>query len=739
MTTPPRTRRASGRPVVLALVGLLSAAPTAAAQVNIPRVVGMSVGDVMDSIRVLRAIDDTLAQRARRDDAALWHHKGMLAWTITRRAVEPPGIPGVPWQDYGRMADTSLRLAAELAPDSVRYRIAAAAYLATTFGAFNRLGAVELLDKAQARAQVTGDPQLLAQTGHAIGRVQWRLYQTFADRLVGAPGDLSPIAIASADVRNAEVLAGDPVLDLYRIEGSGESHYLAAERAFEQALRADPGNPWIVRDAAGPLVERRRWSELRAVGDQLIRNNPSDGWGYLTAGLAAQRLDAFADAGRLLERGIALLPAVERDRLDRLQRILPFPDTAAFNALPIEQQRSQARYYWALSDPLWAVVGDEPRTEFLARVVQADLRYSFPDLGILGAATDRGDMIIRWGPPRSIMTQRGDPRFEKGRESGLLSLWFYYDAERPADRPVQPLYFFGYEDLPYDPENRWERDQWVISAPVRWSNILTHRIDSLRSQVARFRGDGGVDVVYATEIPVTTIEADATLRGRTTAHWWLVKDARDTLARDSTVFRGPDGYVQYRARVPEGTFIVRAEGVHAGSTRAARSTAALATGADATAGFPTSGFGMSDLLLTAVPPRWQGAERWSDLTLRPVPGVHDRRQPLHVLWEVYEAGADDGRNLVDVELRLERIVRRGALGQAARIVARIIAGGRGDAQGEGEVMVQFRRSERAQATWLDQFTLALGESPPGEYRVTVQVTDQVTGLRRARSTEFELR
>jgi len=123
-----------------------------------------------------------------------------------------------------------------------------------------------------------------------------------------------------------------------------------------------------------------------------------------------------------------------------------------------------------------------------------------------------------------------------------------------------------------------------------------------------------------------------------------------------------------------------------------------------------------------------------------VPGEHDRRAPLHILWEVYDAAAENGRHTLDVEVRLERIVRRGAAAQAARIAMQIISGGRGSARGEeGDVRVAFRRTESARDVLLDQFTLSLGESPPGEYRLTVEITDAVTGLRRARSSELVLR
>ena len=76
-----------------------------------------------------------------------------------------------------------------------------------------------------------------------------------------------------------------------------------------------------------------------------------------------------------------------------------------------------------MADPLWSVIGDEPRTEFLARLVQAELRLSFSDIELLGAETDRGEMLVRWGPPREIITQRGDPSRPELSEAFLLSHW----------------------------------------------------------------------------------------------------------------------------------------------------------------------------------------------------------------------------------------------------------------------------------------------------------------------------
>jgi GWxTD domain-containing protein len=698
---------------------------------------------VADSMAVLRALDDSLRVRANRDDADLWYRRGMLAWSLSRRAQVPPPVPGLSWQSLGYMADTSLRLAALTAPDRAEYAVAASRYMSSTFGIFNRVAARSLLERAQASAERSGDATTLALTAHAIGRIEWRLYQSYADRVPTPPGDASPAAVAA---ENRDLLhdrragtAAPPV----RTDWQGELHFLGAERAFEQAMRLMPGSAEILRDAAGPLVERRRWSEMRSAAANVIRTAPDDPWGYLIGGLAAQRLDAFAEAGRLLTRGFAMLPADDRARMDRLQRILPISDTVAFNALPPARQREKTELYWLLADPLWSIIGDEPRTEFLARLVQAELRLNLPDLEVQGAQTDRGEMLVRWGPPKEIITKKGDPLRPEVSEAFLLSQWKWAASPLEAaryERANLEAWFFGLEDLPFDPDRHAATLEYITDVPVRWTNILQHRIDSLPTQSARFRGDDGVDLVYAARVPVAAIEAEAILRGATTAHWWIVQPGGDTVVRDSTVMRGGDGYVQYRATLPEGTFVMRGEGVHVGSIRAARAARAIATGPDETAGFMTSGFGMSDLLLADVPPRWRDAQRWSDLTLRPVPGEHDRRAPLHILWEVYEAGEARGRSELEVEVRLERIVQRGALAQAARIAMQIISGARGSARGEeGDVRVAFRRSESARPVLLDQFTLSLGESPAGTYRLTVEITDAVTGLRRARSSELVLR
>ncbi len=729
------------RRALLSSVGTLvlatAAAPVVGAQ---PPTRQIAAEAVADSLAVLRALTDSLRTRTGPEHAELLHRRGMLAWSLSRRAQVPPPVSGLSWQALGHMADTSLRLAALITPDSVRYGIAAGQYLASTFGAFNRVAARQLYHATRRQAEASGDPRSIGLTAHALGRIEWRLYQAFADRVLAVPGDVSPVTAAAADFTLLQTQRLGEAASPSRADDGGESHFLAAERAFEEAMRHLPGSPELLRDAAGPLVERRRWSELRAAAGGVMRLTPDDAWGYLVGGLAAQRLDDFAEAARLLHRGFDLLPAAERTRLDRLQRILPLEDSAAFNALPAEQQQTRAALYWLLADPLWSVVGDEPRTEFLARLVQAELRLSIPDIEVLGAETDRGEMLVRWGPPKVIFTGR-DP--SKDISTFLLSRWSWTASAIESARhghATLNAWFFGLEDLPFALDRHAGTLELLRDAPVRWTNILQHRIDSLPTQTARFRGAHGVDVVYAARVPVRAIESESILRSQTTAHWWIVQPGGDTVARDSTTLRGTDGYVTYRATVPEGTYVMRGEGVHAGSVRAARAARAIATGPDETAGFMTRGFGMSDILLTEVPARWREARRWSDLPVRPVPGEHDRRAPLHILWEVYDAGVDNGRHTIDVEVRLERVVRRGAVAQAARAAMQIIGGGRGSARSEdGDVRVTFRRSESARDIFLDQFTLSLGESLPGEYRLTIEITDAVTGLRRARSSDVVLR
>ncbi len=74
----------------------------------------LSAAAVADSLTVLGRLSGRV--RSHPADTSAWHELGMIAWALATRAKGSSPPPGIDATRLGRLADTSLRIAAELAP-----------------------------------------------------------------------------------------------------------------------------------------------------------------------------------------------------------------------------------------------------------------------------------------------------------------------------------------------------------------------------------------------------------------------------------------------------------------------------------------------------------------------------------------------------------------------------------------------------------------------------------------------
>ncbi len=706
------------RAVFLVLVGGVIAAPLDSQ--SRPESASLSLEAVAESLAVLRRLDDSLRRRSNRDDPDLWYRRGMLAWALSVRGGEPPPVAGLTWQRYGHMADTSLRTAARLAPERTELAVAAGRYVASVPGVFNRSIATREFEAALAVAESRGDPTRVALALHAIGRAQWQLYQLFHHAERRGVRDAGTAAYAALRTRpDASSRAGAmrPQQDL-EPSTPGEFHLLSAERALSRAHAVAPADVAVARDLAALLALGERWDELEEIGRSVGARVPGEAWGPLLKGLAAQRRGR-PDAPRRLDDGFALLPNDRRAALVDLSRLMTAADSTSFATLSPAAQAERARWYWLLADPLWSVLGDEPRTEFLARLVQAHLRYSVPDMHVRGEATERGGLLLRWGPP---VFDRND--VWNGRHQNGVS----YAGGGGA-------VFSGLYDLRLTQEHRGSVTARLQREPASWANVRSHLVEEHAPAVARFRAAGdSLDVLIGTRIPLERLDTVAHLRGATTVHHWMIRDARDTVVRDSSRVLGGSGYVARRHRLDPGVYAARIEALRDGSSLATRAPAIVVTTEDTVAGFRRRGFGVSDLLLTEVPMVVGPGRRWDDIDAPMIVAEHPRTRPLHLAWEVYEAATTDRGSGLLITVRVEAVDSEG---HGGGIVARIL--GRGSSAGQGAVEVRYAVPVARAPVHLEQFSLDLDQSAPGAYRVLVEVTDAAGRVHRSAASPFRLR
>jgi GWxTD domain-containing protein len=679
-----------------------------------------------DSTGALTLLDSVL--RLDRRAAGAWHRKGHIAW----RLAQPDSTAKVDWNQRTislmRMADTSLRYATVFAPDSGAYHLTLANYFLANRTVTVRFNAIESFQRAAETALRSGDSIIASEALDRTGMRYWRRYEPLIDRV--APGGID-VPDFELYMQHDKELANFLENHVPRARSQlGDADYGRALSHFRQALAVHPHNAMARRHLFMALTARSQWEALREAARTRLDAAPWDAWGWLALGLASHRLDESRAAAAAFDSATVLLSPAERRHFTRLSRLLGPKDTTRFAGMSDEQRLRSERLYWVVADPLALTPGNEYWLEFLSRITQAELMFSVEEFGIRGADTDRGEVLIRYGPPDLSVS------FPPDAYGRIGIIWRYRNGLAFSFR-LMPN--FGTAEAMF--ESRDMHEERIALTPVRWDNVpVTRRMDSITTLVTRFRSGDSTDVLVAAEIPTGRIARGVDLTSGTLRYGILAFGAAaNLLARDTAsmeiALRPSDSTRvlrrswRYRLGItPEVGY--RVEALQPESGNAARAVGVLE--------LPNAaGFGLSDVLLADSVRSAAGLpQRWSDLAVAPSVGRIRRGRDLAMVWETYDLGADSTRSSA---YRVDIGLVRTDGSRIGRAVARVIGGtlGRGEGRGRDDrVTVSFDRRVPARPVMLDYLTLDLGDLAPGRYRLTISVTDLVTNA--TTSSEREL-
>jgi GWxTD domain-containing protein len=443
----------------------------------------------------------------------------------------------------------------------------------------------------------------------------------------------------------------------------------------------------------------------------------------LSLGLASHRLGDDRVATAAFDSATLFMTPGERGRLDRFERLLRPEDSTTVVQLSDSARAAAGNIYWRAVDQLWSRPEEKPRTEFLARVAYAELRWTVDEMLARGADTDRGNIYIRYGPPDIQVTQK-----DGGVASDLTTVWGYDYSRLWFAFIGMPTFSTSYFVSP------WQVAQVVDSMPARWDNISSVRVDSMPVGVTRFRAGGDTaEVVLAAWPEVERIGNAADLRTAVRSDAWLLRANLDEVWHDS-VLAARAGTRSWRQRMGVGDYIFRTEATAETARLAARSVTPLRI-REEPGGFAFRGFGMSDLLMADEPTDVLDAARWDGLGVTPIaPRVVGGRFAL--VWEAYELGAREGSAEYEVTITIRPVE-----GRLARIVANTF--GRlgvpvGVSRGTDRVDVRYTRRVAHRETLVEQVGLNLAGTPAGEYELTLELRDQVTRQRTSRTLRFAI-
>jgi GWxTD domain-containing protein len=402
-----------------------------------------------------------------------------------------------------RAAGGSLERALQLDPDNPRYLIELGRLRLKT--PLLRIDAERLFSRALKAAERAGGGHDLAEVNWELGQIFERRYMTTANRRIFTSAHSGfDIPTAAQDFRyTREIIEQHTMV----IPNSGELDYRKAEEHYRASLRAEAGHEGAALGLLGLLADQERYEEMLKVARDGAARRPRSARMRMARALALHRVDRDDEAEATFDSALALLDSAERRDMTQLETVLRSGDAKRIDALTGTARAAADSLFWDLADPLRLTPTNEARVEFLSRVTLADLRFSSPEFGQRGWRTDRGIVMVRYGPPPTVASFAPDVNDGRDPDAAgrVTTVWWYPGTNLRfvfVGPPAMNYAFFGGDFRAYA-ENARE------VAPLRFDNVASLRVDSVAVQVARFRGEaGGVDLSVFADIPTRRMLRD---------------------------------------------------------------------------------------------------------------------------------------------------------------------------------------------------------------------------------------
>jgi len=461
------------------------------------------------------------------------------------------------------------------------------------------------------------------------------------------------------------------------------------------------------------------------------------------------------------------MPQEQHAAYQSLEYILPEDEKKAYEAEPI----AYASRYWTSQDPRYLTTFNERKLEHFSRLVYADLLYGAPDVNLRGWETQRGKILVRYGPPvadvviipksssgieRSGFAEetatvearsRGEmfDDFNMEDEANTFNVWIYPDFQFVFEDPFRTGEFRLYSPSASEISQGgipWINDYSIKAAetfrevPEQYTYEAPGRQIEVPYLVTSFKGDGGNTEVYVNYgIPINEYDASQDVLNITAnAGTFLVGSNREMLVeRRRTIyglrtqqiaqFDGTNLWVDTQLMAsPPGTHDLSVE-----FETASGATVAVQRREVTIPNFETDQLAVSDVMLAYNIEDVFGEEddaSGSDvirngLAITPAPwSVFSPQRPIYIYFEMYnlEKGAD-GQTRYEVEAILapkenSKGVRGllNRLGNRKRGVSVSLPPGSSSESDENQYLV-------LDATTMDT----------GLYTLTLEVRDLITG------------
>lgn len=573
-------------------------------------------------------------------------------------------------------------------------------------------------------------------------------------------------------------------IPIQSLAGRAQRVYDRAIDHLNRALESDPRHRSVYDYLMEIYALKGEWQDALKMLQQMYVFFPDDPelWTYL--GLAHHRAGNLDAAAKAFESAFQFMDDDVRGAYEDLSIIVPEDEVELYEADPA----GYASRFWTSKDPRYLTPYNERKVEHYARITYADLLYAAPDVNQRGWETERGRILIRYGPPLTDVvivpktangvgarseerlptmanpSQTQDPilqvakegtDFDMFEEANTYNVWSYRDFKFVFEDPFRNGEYRMYSppaSAIADGAQPWIND-YVIRARETFRDVPDQydfrppgREVELPFLVASFRGSGETtDVLVNYAIPITEFaDPGEVINVTASAGLFVVSPDRDILAERRRTLYGlrTDQIVQFQ----EANLWVDSEQLSVAPGRVDVSVEFETTSGN-TVGvqrrevtlpdYSGDDLSISDVLLAyrveespdGRPTTGADIVRHG-LSIMPAPwSVFSHEQPIYLYFEVYNLGTGAGGR-AEYEVEAALVPKEGGSG-VSRFFRGLFGGGRGGVS--AGLPISVAATEDGQYLILDA-----SNQEPGLYTLRVEVKDRVTGQEVRRELDLYL-
>ncbi len=514
--------------------------------------------------------------------------------------------------------------------------------------------------------------------------------------------------------------------------------YPRAIEYLEKVLLRDPKHEGAYINLASLYVTAPDMHALQLLAGRMRQSLPENHNAWLFSGYALHQQGSEKVATDYYEEAFKVMPESLLVVFQDVNQLMNKEGLKDFVAADLSPEQ-----YWEFRDPRHLTPENERMVEHYSRIVYSDLIFGEPKLNLAGRDSERGNIYIRYGQPRSEYflnneiancgnaSYRNFHIFEYSQQKFVFGNLFpnlnQYVFYSPCSQVMAAAVGMEVDFEIIARENIREMPE------AYYYEMAGKRVD-FPYQTSLFKGkDGNVDLYVPYGIPVQFDAMTMSKKLGLHAGAFLLSEsdgligedhtrAQDIRAKDLTLFQAAALWIDtHNIEAAPGTYdlSIEFETESGGGMGFYRNSIDIP-------GFDGSNLQLSDLLLAYIveeagpdetePPT--GMLMRDGLMIRPAPwGVFNREQPMYLFFEMYNLQKDaEGRARYEVEAVM--VEQRDAKG-LEKILDRAF---RGRAR-EG-VSVRFQNtttnSDESQYLIMDAV-----DQPPGTYVIVMRVHDSI--------------